>query len=256
MKTIVLQSFRTVRMPAWIQSCLETVRTWAGVHGFQYRFAGDEFLLLPPEWYRRKAGQYITIVTDLARLQFVRECLLEGFDRCIWIDADVVVFAPARFCLSERLSFAFCKEVWVELDHQGLPIYRTKVNNCVCVFDRASLPLVEGYIERCLAIMGEIPSPRDHLEVGTRHLTALHEKSPLSLIKSVGLFSPVVMSAVLLRDKKILEPFMKHHGEPLYAANLCNNFTGRLPIYVFEGVVAILKESRGATLNQFVEVEN
>ena len=113
-KTVVIQSFRTHDVPQWIQDCIESVRAWAEQSGFSYKITGDEFLELPPAWYRRKSAQHITVVADLARLLLMRQCFLEGFDRTIWIDADVVVFNPDLLSIDPELSFGYSREVWVE----------------------------------------------------------------------------------------------------------------------------------------------
>jgi hypothetical protein len=44
MKALVLQSFRTVDVPAWLSSCMHSVRQWASHNQYDYRFIDDAFL--------------------------------------------------------------------------------------------------------------------------------------------------------------------------------------------------------------------
>jgi hypothetical protein len=37
-RTVVYQSYRTRDVPAWIATCMHTVRAWAASRGFDYRF--------------------------------------------------------------------------------------------------------------------------------------------------------------------------------------------------------------------------
>ena len=41
MKTLVIQSFRTHSVPPWIERCLDSVRRWAALRGYDYRLTDD-----------------------------------------------------------------------------------------------------------------------------------------------------------------------------------------------------------------------
>ena len=256
-KTVVIQSFRTHDVPQWIQDCIESVRAWAEQSGFSYKITGDEFLELPPAWYRRKSAQHITVVADLARLLLMRQCFLEGFDRTIWIDADVVVFNPDLLSIDPELSFGYSREVWVEQAQLEDVNISAKINNAACLFrnDRLASAHLDEYIKACTSIVAGLPSVEDHTEVGTRYLTTKDSQSPLPILKGFGLLSPAMIHALLLSDSGLLTRFMKAQGSPIYAANLCNFFrtarTGfaQIPDSIYGAVVEQLIQNQGRVLN-------
>jgi hypothetical protein len=256
--TVVIQSFRTHDVPSWIGQCLGTVASWADRSGFCYRFLGDEFLLLTPEWYREKAGKHITIVTDYARLELTRRLLKEGFDRCIWVDADVVILAPKLFSINLELDFGFSREVWFDIDYRGQTICYEEINNCVFVFRSTGIAQLERYIAECERTIRELEQPRDHLEVGPRLLTEWDRSERLPVIRNVGLLSPVLIRAILEDNVEHLRSFMHRHAEPLYALNLCNHFrtAGESKVKairdeVYSSVIGKLRENEGFVLNRF-----
>jgi len=51
------------------------------------------------------------LVGDLARLELAKKFLAEGYDRTIWIDADVIVFGSENFNVDIREDFAFCRNI-------------------------------------------------------------------------------------------------------------------------------------------------
>ena len=55
MQTIVYRYYRTQQVPAWISTCMDTVRAWAEQQGFDYRFHDDAFHGYAPPWFRDKA---------------------------------------------------------------------------------------------------------------------------------------------------------------------------------------------------------
>ena len=69
-ETLVVQSFRQTDVPAWISLCMQTVRDWASLHHMSYRFVGDELFGLLPEWVRQKAAHEITVLSDLAKIDW------------------------------------------------------------------------------------------------------------------------------------------------------------------------------------------
>jgi len=92
MKTVVYQSYRTRDVAPWLATCQASVRDWAARAGHDYRHYGDELFDRVPDWYRAKAGSLVLPVSDLARLVLARELLAEGYDRTVWVDADLLVF--------------------------------------------------------------------------------------------------------------------------------------------------------------------
>ena len=111
MKTLVYQSFRTSDVPGWVTRRMKSVRGWAADRGFDYQFFDDRFFEYAPDWYREKVKHHRLLVGDLARLELGKKFLAEGYDRTIWIDADVIVFDSENFNVDIREDFAFCRNI-------------------------------------------------------------------------------------------------------------------------------------------------
>ena len=255
MNTVVIQSFRSSDVPRYIVECCNSVRSWAQMAGYSYRFFDDTFLDLVPDWYRRKAGPHICVVTDLARLIQAQHLLMNGFDRVVWCDADMLVFRPESLALQVSWTCAYCKEVWVFKDEFGRLSALQKVNNSMCVFTKAGLGHLAEYIDQCYAIVQASPNIASDLSVGTELLTAVH--SSKALISSVGIVSPHLMEAVLENDEQTLSQYLALQGTPIYSANLCNAIRrsfGNCPKlfdYLCAGVVEKLRSGRpGELLSQ------
>jgi hypothetical protein len=159
----------------------------------------DGFLSLAPDWYRHKAKTYITVVTDLARLLYARQCLQNGFDRIVWVDADIVIFSPSLFTIAPEITCGYCREVRVSKDPSGVIVPEIKVNNAVCVFARASFAELNQYINDCYSIVRTAPAIRSGLEVGTRFLTKQHASE--AVISKVGFIRPANFGGDFARMK-------------------------------------------------------
>ena len=107
MKTLIIQSYRVQAVPAWIARCLTSVRAWAQTKGYDHWLTDDRVFALCGGEYLAKVGDNPRSITNLCRLELIKEALAEGYDRAIWMDADVLVFAPQQldFAAAERISF-------------------------------------------------------------------------------------------------------------------------------------------------------
>ena len=76
---------------------MDGVRHWSAAKSFDYRFIDDQFFDLLPADYRKKAEGRLPVLSDLARLIMARNLILEGYEKTIWIDADVLIFDPEGF---------------------------------------------------------------------------------------------------------------------------------------------------------------
>ena len=47
-KTLVLQSHRHPLPISWLETCIDSVKSWAGLNKFEYQFLGDELLDYEP----------------------------------------------------------------------------------------------------------------------------------------------------------------------------------------------------------------
>ncbi len=225
MKTVVYQSYRTTEVPVWIERCLASVRQWAAAQGFEYRFCDDHFFQYAPAWYRNRVQDNILLVADLARLALAKELLEESCERAIWVDADVLVFAPERLRIEVDEGFAFCRELWLAPSPQPGQLAGTlRVNNAVSVFVKGNR-LLDFYIDACERIVRSAQGELNVLSVGTRFLTDLHRHLSFPLIEQVGLFSPVLMR--ILTDGHVAQAIRLYRqtaGSPIHAANLCASF--------------------------------
>ena len=64
---------------------------------FYSRFTNDQFFYLLPASYRTKADGKLPILSDLARLILARNLIFEGYEKTIWIDANVLIFYLENF---------------------------------------------------------------------------------------------------------------------------------------------------------------
>jgi hypothetical protein len=256
MKTVVYQSFRTSNVPAWITECMRTAREWAESRGFDYRFADDSFLELAPAWYREKCGPEICPVTDLARLVMARQLLDSGYDRTVWLDADILVFAPERMNVDVP-GFGFGLETWTRVDAHGLLQFVRRVNNSVAVFTRGQ-PQLDFFIDAAQRLASSLPSV-SRVAISTDFLSGLGKLLPLPLVGNVGIFSPVLMRDIASGEERILPTYAAQLPRPLAAANLCNSLEGRAA----EGHVASTRDyeiviekclrTRGDVVNRHVK---
>jgi hypothetical protein len=256
-KTVVYQSFRTRGVPPWVEACLQSTRAWATSRGCEHRFFDDAFFDFCPPWYRQRVGENILLMSDLARLVAARELLAEGFERAIWIDADVLIFAPDAFDLKadvDDASFALNTELWVARE-QGQFVGWRRVNNAVCRFDRGNA-FLDFYIDACQRIVRQTTEPLDRLGVGTAFLTPLHQLVPLPLIRGVGTFNPLLMEHLSRGNLEPLRAYRKFFDHPIAAANLCGSLRGqtcqgvRMDDAVYDGTVRALLGQAGGEISR------
>ena len=260
MKTLVLQSYRTHDIPDWIGTCLTSVENWALQSGFAYRRIDDEFFTYAPEWVRQRCGAQIFPVTDLARLNLLREALTQDFDRAVWLDADVLVFAPEQLRVETSAGYAFCHEVMLgELADGRIHISEPSLNNAAMVFERGH-PMLEFYRFATEAVLRHAPpGPIERTAVGPTFLRALNGAMPLERLTNVGLFTPRLMVDIAAGGPHLCAPYARQFGYPMAAANLCH-FTrhfadagarARLD-RLFNQAIGVLLDTRGAVLNQHI----
>lgn len=253
MKTIVYQSFRTERVPAWVTTCMATVKAWARAQGFDYRFYDDAFLARAPDWFRQRAQGEMCPVTDLARLVVAKELLAEGWHRTVWVDADMLVFDPAALRITAESGFALCHELWLFTDPTGARRVSQRVNNSVAVFCAGSLHL-DFFIDACVRIARQ-REVIGKLDVGTNFLSQLRQILPFPLLGNVGMLSPAFMAEIASGQLAGVAEYMRALPGPLASVNLCGSLQGqRIQGVVaeeglFEAVVESLLVNRGEVLN-------
>ena len=256
MKTIVYQSFRTQNVPDWINICMNSVKHWAKVNKFDYLFIDDKLFEYSPEWYRKKVHDQIHLVSDLSRLVLAKKIISEGYDRTIWIDADVMIFSFEKFILPLDEEYAFCREIWLQPVSRNKLGFSQNVNNAVMIFSKKS-SFLDFYIHACKEIVKHNVN-LSHTSVGTKFLTNLNSQFPIAKIKNVGLFSPFVNYAINMNIEHIIKFYMENFGHKIYAVNLCTTFLNmnycgiNLTDEDYTSVISKLLETKGDIINKYI----
>lgn len=232
---------------------MQSVRSWASSQQFDYRFIDDRLFDYVPQWYRDAAGSNILVITNLARLLVARELLAEGYDRTIWIDADILVFDEPAFRIEVASDFAFCYEVWLWTE-QGKTVKQAGVNNSVSVFVRGN-----AFLDFCIwAHEDLVRRGKQVLTHGTstRLLSALYRAVPFTLLTNIGMLSPVVAQDIRDGTNRIAREYAGLHGRPLRAINLCGSMCGKmaegrvLDDRDYDAIVDTMLRTRGAVLGR------
>jgi hypothetical protein len=252
MKTLVIQSYRAVNVPAWIDRCLQSVRAWSAARDFDYQLVGDEGFQVCGDDYLSRVGDNIRSITNLARLILVRQAHDAGYDRAIWIDADIFVFAPEHLLVDLESRYAFARETWVARADGERWMAFAGVNNSVFVC-MAGEPDLEFLIAatRHIAMHRQI---RSNYQVGGDMIKGLHASLDFQTLDNVGMFSADIVDALARGDTAILHAQARLHGAPVYAANLCASANYVNPVSQDAALLAIdtLARTRGEVVNAWL----
>jgi hypothetical protein len=250
--TIVLQSHNHAALGAWQGLCCASVEAWAHRRGFAYRREGDElFQRADPDLQRRWREQPV-VLSDLARLEWLASVLDEGYERAVWVDADVLVFRDFTLAdAGDRVG----RECWLEWRGRRLRSFR-KVHNAWLQFGRGSV-FLPFYIDRARALLTRAVPPVVPQFIGPKLLTAWHNIAPFAVEERVGMLSPAVMAEALdpgPGNAAARSALRAGHGEELCALNLCGSYEGRsgegadLTAEGYEALIALLVDTHGGVL--------
>lgn len=217
--TLVLQSHRDPLPYAWLEPCLDSVRTWADRYRYDYRFIGDELFAPLTAGELEKTRDQPVIATDLARLLQIQLFLESGYTTVVWCDADLMVFNPDGLVLTDS-AYALGREVWVQpASGRGLKSY-VRVHNAFLVFRRgnAFLPFYLETARRLLALNSGRMPPQF---IGPKLLSALHNICHCPVQENAGMLSPLVIKGLLGGAPDALQLLRRRSPAPLAAANLC-----------------------------------
>jgi hypothetical protein len=224
--TVVLQSFHREPWPKPIHRCVESVRTWAEMHGHMYEWIGDEIGDFLPPLYRERCFGRWPVMTDLARLMLMRQHLQAGADRTIWVDADVLVFAPALLRVDEVNDHSVGREIWVSRDAKGRWRTRRHVHNAVLVFTAGS-PALDFLIHATRRVVERLERPASPQIAGPKLLSTLHNLVAFPVLETAGMLSPPVLADLAAGDGPALRRHRQALREPMAAANLCHSLLGK-----------------------------
>lgn len=188
---------------------------WTDALGIDHEVLGDELLDRVPDWVHDAAGDEILPVTDVGRLLVLQD-RLATHDRVVWLDADVVVFAPEHVGLGVDADLAVGHEVWVT----GGPGGSLRAVELVCNAVLLARPGgVDELLARTLAVARRAPLTTRAL--GPDLLTALHREAPFATVPGVAMFGPMVVADVAAGGGPALDLQRAAEPWPVGAANLC-----------------------------------
>jgi hypothetical protein len=248
MKTLIIQSYRTRDVPAWIARCLSSVRAWAQAKGYDYQLTDDSVFALCGDDYLARVGDNKRSITNLCRLELIKLALAEGYERAIWMDADILVFAADHldFAPTERISFP--RETWLAPAETRWTA-RLTLNNCVVVCPRGD-PDLDLVIQ---ATRHRARHPvTDNLQVGVDLVRGLHSFMTFPLLSNVGMFSNHAVMAIAEGREEVIYHQAVHHGSPVYAANLCasDHLSPVVPEAMAHAAMDRLERTAGEVVNR------
>ncbi len=245
--TTILQSHHDLALSGWQGRCCASVERWAQRQGYDYRRQGDElFDHLGSDLRRRFATQPV-VLSDIARLLWLSEVLSEGYDRALWIDADVLIFRDFEAPVE---GDHFGRECWVQPVGGRLRSYR-KLHNAWLQFSAGSV-ILPYYIDRAQKLLAVAEAPVVPQFIGPKLLTAWHNITPFNVEERVGMLSPLAIAellAGLAGPSPALRELCRGHAAPLAALNLCASYEGRREDGVchssddFHAVIDILQQA-------------
>jgi len=225
--TVVLQSFHARPWPEAIETCIESARDWSARRGYGYAFVGDEIIDLLPPLYRERCFGRWPVMTDLARLLLIRQRLDAGAERAIWIDADVLIFAPDLLVLDPRHDHAVGREIWVSRDAAGRWRVRRHVQNAFLCFE-AGAPALDFLIHATRRVVERLGRPASPQIAGPKLLSSLHNLVAFPVLEAAGMLSPSVLADLIAGDGPALRRQIQAQRAPMAAANLCHSLLGTM----------------------------
>ncbi|HEY1921302.1 MAG TPA: hypothetical protein VGG44_00940 [Tepidisphaeraceae bacterium] len=256
MRTVVFQSFRTHDVPEWINRCTASVREWAAGQAFEYKFIDDRLFDYVPDTYRAKITNKI-ILSDIARLLVSKELLGQGYQRTIWVDADILVFDPDNWQIPTEHDYYFCHEMMpVNKTPQGFQ-FDVRANNSVSVFS-AGNQFQDFYIDSCRKILDQ-EQVSDHWGLGTHFLSWVRRAYPMPLMHNIGMFYPPLLKDIMRGSAEVMPWYIRAQKVPLVAANLCASLRDAPspPATIIDDVNKIVVdrclESKGHVVNQYLQ---
>ena len=247
-KILVIQSHRSPLPHPWLSPCLDSVRCWAELNQYAYRFLNDELFDTIPNDLLEKISHRKVIASDLARLKIIQQALGEGYETVVWLDADFLIFDPIGFVLSEE-PYAVGREVWVQHDKQGrLKIYK-KVHNAFLMFRRGN-GFLDFYVETAERLLRRNQGGMPPQFIGPKLLTALHNLCQLPVMDSAGMLSPLVIKDLVQGGGEALSSFAKNSPAAIAGANLCISSQERREVSSeeVEQVIGLLIRNRHAPI--------
>ncbi len=247
---LVLQSCPAGEDNGWLADCMQSVRDWSSDQGFEYRWLDDELFSVLPDTLQPGGAITKVIASDLARLEWARHLLRSAqADEVLWLDADVLIFSPARLALPQT-DHAVGRENWVQRDETGRWRCHRKVHNAALFF-RADADgrniFLDFYAENAARLLRQNVGRMPPQFIGPKLLTALHNVVQIPVMESVGMISPGLAEDLLGGDNGALSCYQRKSPAPLAAANLCRSslLNGTLCAADLHALAAALQDPAG-----------
>lgn len=222
MRVLVLQSEKPPPRAEWRRACLASVRSWAAAQGYEYRFIGDELFDPIPDNLRQACQGacrgVVLPLTDIGRLLWLQNLLDDGWDRVIWLDADILIFDPGLRIEAEAVG----REIWISKGLRDGFRAAESVNNCVLSMSARS-PLLTRLLNATLAEAEAFRSPPHPRALGPDLFRRLHAAQPLPLAPDIAMASPPMVAGLADGDPAALAAHHAFWRGPVRAANLCSS---------------------------------
>lgn len=223
--TIVIQSHKPTP-GAFVEAALSSVRRWAEQCGYDYKCMDDALFDHVPEWCIEAANGRMQMVTDIARLIWMQNLLDDGWQRVVWLDADVYIFRPDMMNVDVPDGYAFGHEDWVQLGPNGRLRIHRNVHNACLIFTPVGRVTLDFYLQSALSLLRQAGPDVPPQFVGPKLLTALHNTVGFPLNHAVGMASPLVLQDLANGGGAALDLLLGNRDVSLAALNLCASLMG------------------------------
>lgn len=259
-KTIVLQAYDAPFVPDWIKRCLDSVRLWCAEQSFAYEFLSEGFFLRSPVWFRDRCGTERGPVTDLSRLLLMQDLFDQGYEKVIWIDADVLVFNPSMLKVKVARGLLAIYEMTLGVQHDGSVSVTGPTVNGAIMGARRNDPVFGFYRHAAAEVVrtfrgNEVP----RTIAGPSLLTEIARIVPIECLTTVGLFTPAMLVDIADSNDRLARLYMEKFGFQVAAANLCHFFRSNLDSTAQNQFDAVMLKaidrliaSKGDCINRFL----
>jgi hypothetical protein len=246
-KTLILQSHRQPLPAQWLKICLDSVKSWAVINNFDYKFIGDRLFAYVSQAVKEKTKAQPVIATDLARLKALQVYLAKGYDAVVWCDADFLIFSPEKFNLSSD-KFVLGREVWVQAvegKSKKLSVH-VKVHNAFMMYRKGN-SFLDFYADTAEHLLMNNQGRMPPQFIGPKLLTAIHNVVQCPVLETAGMLSPLLINDIAKGGGPALKLFQQKSIQQISAANLCSslNKKGEVNNEQVEACISVLLKNNG-----------
>ncbi|MES9906353.1 MAG: hypothetical protein ABW168_27190, partial [Sedimenticola sp.] len=161
---------------------------------------------------------------------WMRNKLDAGYERVIWADADILVFAPSRLNVQVQRGHAFAHELFLRMMPDGGVMPIEGMNNALMVFEREQ-GILDIYLNNALEHLLALPQgPVPRTALGPALLKKLACEFQLDMLHGVGLFTLALIREIASGGGPLSLECVRRSPAPLGAANLCHFLRNVTPV--------------------------